>query len=330
MIFKRRARSVELVDAEGERHRIPLPPHSEPCAETNACLTGATIAETRDYFDHTLAEADWTFTGLSRALSGNVAEFRHGDKRLRILMESQINILRGTSGDKWTFAIATNVQPSQLEQDVAATKSLGEAGGSEAVEHLIALLDDPRAPIRREAATSLAGIKDERSLGPLIERLNDDDGSVQQHAAYALGALGDRRAAEPLIAALNAGDQRLGAVCAFALGQIRDERALPALRAALERPYFELQVHAALTLGDMRDRSSADPLRALLKDPDSHPKVRTAALVSLKEILSPVEFSALVESLPARSRRRPSDDAFAEDVADLSTSIVFDILGIEH
>lgn len=292
--------------------------------------TTATVAEIRDYFDRTLSDAGWTSTEVTQVPSGVLSVFRHDDKRLRVLLQSEIGIGRPATRQKLTFTIITNVGPSQLEQDLAAIGELRAAGDSEAAERLISLLGDQNARIRREAAAALAAIKDRRSVRPLLELLADEDTGVRQHAAFALGQLGDKRAAGALLAGLNGDDQALGAACAYALGKLREERAVTALIAALERPYIELRMQAALALGELGDSSAVDPLIGLLKDADCEQRVRLAAVISLKELLPTAEFSALLETLAAHSRKSASSDALAEGIADLSTRALFELLGIEH
>lgn len=292
--------------------------------------TSATIAEIRDYFDRTLSDAGWTSTEVTQVRSGVLSLFRRDDKRLRVLLQSEIGIGRPRAPQKLTFTIITNVRPSQLEQDLAAIGELREAGDSKAAERLISLLGNRNARIRRDAAAALAALKDERSVRPLLELLEDDDTVVRQHAAFALGELGEKRAAGALLAGVNGDDQGLAAACAYALGKLREERAVTTLIAALERPYIQLRMQAALSLGEIRDGSAVDPLIALLKDANSEQQVRLAAVISLKALLPPVEFSALLETLPARSRKTASSDALAEDIADFSTGVFFDFLGIEH
>jgi hypothetical protein len=333
MIFGRRSRPVELVDAEGEHHRIPLPPHAVPGGrgeEANVRYTSATVAEIREYFDRTLSDAGWTQTEVTQLPSGVLSMFRRDDKRLRVLLQSQTGIGRPPGPLKLTFTITTNVRPSQLEQDLAVIGELRAAGDGEAAERLISLLDDPRARIRRDAAAALAAIKDERSVPPLLELLEDDDIRVRQRAAFALGELGDQRAAGALLAGINDDDQGLAAACAYALGKLREERAVTALIAALDRPYVQLRMQAALSLGEIGDRSAVDPLIALLKDANSDQQVRLAAVISLKELLPPVEFSALLETLPAPARKDAFSDGLAEDIAEFSTGVLFDFLGVEH
>lgn len=322
---------MEIVDPEGERHRLPLPPKAQPeekGAGASVYRTTATAVELRDYLQRSLPDAGWTLVDVSQVPRGIMAVLRRGDKRLQVLSESGINILRGTSGDNLTFTISTKVEPSALERDLDAIKNLADAGGADKVEELVSLLDDSRAPVRREAVSALATIADERSLKALAGKLDDDDSGVRQRAAIALGKLGSAQAVDALIAGLEGRDHLLGAPCAWALGEIRDRRAVTPLITALEKPYRETRLHSALALGDIGDTAAVEPLVACLKDERNKPMVTAAALASLTELLDRDELSALVRTLPDRSSAPSPNDAFAENVSEAATEILFDVVGI--
>jgi len=59
----------------------------------------------------------------------------------------------------------------------------------------IALLKDPSADVRMNAAAQLARRPSSRAVQPLIDALNDQDGKVQKSAAAALGKSNHRLAA---------------------------------------------------------------------------------------------------------------------------------------
>jgi HEAT repeat protein len=150
----------------------------------------------------------------------------------------------------------------------AAIAGLGELGVAEAFEPLALLLQTASAPLRFQAALSIAQIDAARAAPLLIEALADRDAEVQANAAAALGDcaragvvedalralacarlsglleaappdlrleaalalawLGDRRATAPLCDVL--ADAGRGVAAAEALARLRDPAALPALR----------------------------------------------------------------------------------------------------
>jgi len=67
------------------------------------------------------------------------------------------------------------------------------------VPHLINILvSDPHDENRRNAASALGELGDDRTIEPLIMSLSQEDEYVRVNAAWALGRLGDLRAIEPL------------------------------------------------------------------------------------------------------------------------------------
>jgi HEAT repeat protein len=338
LVVTRRNGWIEIIDAEGEHHRIPPPPYSTPAknsTKTKLYFTTATMLELKVYFYGSLPDAGWEFVDFSSVSSGFSLVFRRGDKRLHILFESDYNFLKSKPlGNRLTYTIAVNVKASPLEEELAKIKSLGKVGNKDAFEPLMAFLDDPRPRIRQEAVKALSIIKDERSIRPLINKLTDDDTGVRQNAASALGEFDNKEAVEPLIASLNSNDDDFKTFCAYALGNLKDARAVKALVPALKSPYLRLAAHAATALGEIGDRSAIEPLTAYLKDANNNAATRVLAGRSLKKLMDPSEFSLMLESLPVQSGQDSFEahlkDALAENVAEFATEAIFDLLGIEH
>ncbi len=336
LIVARRNRWIEIVDAEGERHRITLPPHSvrgrkNPAAPT--CFTTATMEEIKCHVFRSLTDAGWEQDDVGHDGSGVLVSFHRADKRLGLRFDSNL-FSRRPLGTTLTFVVAVNVQATSLERELAAIKALGQAGNRDAVEPLVAHLADPRPRIRWAAVSALAVLRDERSVEPLIARLADADDQVRQQAARALGQFGGPRAVDGLIAGLGGREGDSPVVCAWSLGKIRDARAVPALIAALGDPYVKLKLHAALALGEIKDRAAVEPLRACFQDRRNDAKVRAMAFLALKELLSEAEISALLRELPVQpdqpSFEEGMKDAIAESVAEVTTGAIFDIFGLDH
>jgi hypothetical protein len=114
-------------------------------------------------------------------------------------------------------------------------EALRQIRDKEALEPLIAVLNDEDPTIRAAAVEALGWIVDERAVEPLIAVLNDEDPTVRAGATWALGIIEDERAVEPLIAILNDEAQTVRVGAAQALVKIGDERAVKPLMAALKR-----------------------------------------------------------------------------------------------
>ena len=87
--------------------------------------------------------------------------------------------------------------PDDQNVRLAAASALGNIGGSEAVDPLIAALEDQQG-VNEVAALALGEIGDPRAVEPLISSLEDDNWELRSSAAKALGKIGDDRAIEPL------------------------------------------------------------------------------------------------------------------------------------
>jgi HEAT repeat protein len=75
---------------------------------------------------------------------------------------------------------------------------LADLGGTQAIDAIVAALDDSEADIRVAAAMLLGGLGDKRAENALIMLLDDEDVSVRTQAIIALGHLGSSQAS-PLL-----------------------------------------------------------------------------------------------------------------------------------
>jgi len=82
-------------------------------------------------------------------------------------------------------------------------EALGRIRDKNAVEPLIASLEDEYWGTRESAAKALGDIGNNRAVEPLIKALKDENWTVRENAAKALGKIGDKRAQKPLKEALN-------------------------------------------------------------------------------------------------------------------------------
>jgi HEAT repeats/PBS lyase HEAT-like repeat len=102
------------------------------------------------------------------------------------------------------------------------------------IEELIAALHNEDDDIRAMAARELGRLRTRQAVEPLLAALNDPRyWLVRCNAAEALGMIGDVRAVEPLIASLKHLDMNTQIAAAEALGNLGDPRAIEALSARL-------------------------------------------------------------------------------------------------
>lgn len=136
----------------------------------------------------------------------------------------------------WEKKVMLLNSPDLLERIKADCALIAE--GKDAVEPLLAVLNDPNNPneARCRAAANLGDIGDPRAVESLIAAITDDVWEVRASAIWALGMLGDVRAFEPLHAIVEnpIPDEQNSYVAARALIKIDRSRAIDVLRRAAE------------------------------------------------------------------------------------------------
>jgi HEAT repeat protein len=185
----------------------------------------------------------------------------------------------------------------------AAAAGLGSMKEPHAVDHLIAMLTDDKAPrCRYAAARALGQIRDPRAVEPLTAALNGRDRFLRGDAARALGEYQDPRLVPVLVAALGRepdkgawkeqGSVTTGAEQALArIGS----PAVASLIAALKDKDPEIRVRAAAVLAALKSPSGVEPLVAALKDPD--PYVRGHVAWTLGTVEDPRVVEPLIAAL---------------------------------
>jgi HEAT repeat protein len=192
-----------------------------------------------------------------------------------------------------------NDADSDVQQ--AVIEALGQIQDARAVEPLIAKLNDADSDVQRAVVGALGEIQDARAVEPLIAKLNDIDSDVQRAVVGALGEIQDARAVEPLIAKLNDIDSDVQQAVARALGEIKDVRAVELLIAKLNDIDSDVQQAVARALGEIKDVRAVEPLIAKLNDADSD--VQRAVVGALREI----QDARAVEPLIAKLNDTDSD-----------------------
>lgn len=173
--------------------------------------------------------------------------------------------------------------PTGPEQPVAETEAPAAAAVEEAkapaekvkdeVEIQVDLLKDKDWYRRREAATTLGEMGDERAIPHLIAALRDSEWNVREAAEDALAQIGSP-AVEPLIKALR--EYQVRKFVIKILGKIKDERVLDPLFAQLRNEEFkEAATDALVEVG----QPAVERLTAVLNDKDKN--VRKHAVIAL-------------------------------------------------
>ena len=229
------------------------------------------------------------------------------DKYVQFLAKAVLRQMKDNQGLKEIIEELKNKKSSIRVKAVEALESFVDISDTNAVEPLIAALQDEKKDVRAIAAWALGKIEDTRAIDPLIIALKDKEGWVRSNAARALGMIKGNRAVEHLINTLKDKESRVQVSTAWALGELKDNRSIeplilsmkdasvlgkwyaieafykigkPAvipLIAALENNDVEIRRHAVISLGLIRDQSAVESIISLLND--EH--VRSDAITSL-------------------------------------------------
>jgi HEAT repeat protein len=206
-------------------------------------------------------------------------------------------------GIRWRAAKALEAagwQPAGDEQSVWRAVAQGEFVkaadfGAAAVESLIAELEDPQSPSRRDAISALGQIGDSRAVGPLLAAVGDPDPNIRVAAVDALSGVRDAEVVAGLIPALKDPSKYVRAVAAAALGKAGDASAVEPLLTVLTDEDWAVRKATGDALAKLRDKRAIEPMIKLLNDSDQD--VREAAVYALGEIRDRSSVEALVQVL---------------------------------
>ncbi len=172
---------------------------------------------------------------------------------------------------------------------VLAIETLGELQSTDAVPHLIRLMEGNLREVRRASAKALAEMPGDEAAQALRDVIEDRDGHVRRAAVRALGRIGNRASFEPILKHLAVERYR----------DVLDEgvRALLAIDAeALFERRAELSAAARETMG----RSSRDLKVLLTLCDDAEFSVRLAGLCGLGGVRSDRAVGRLITALGER------------------------------
>jgi HEAT repeat protein len=178
-----------------------------------------------------------------------------------------------------------------------AAESLGLMRSREAVEPLVALMNDSEPEVRIRAARALGLIRGTTSIRPLVRALADPSRWSAIRVAEILISVGTE-AADEVLAAFE-GLPRLGRISALdVLGRIRSLRAVGLMTRCLDDEDADIRARAAHGLGLIGTRRVAGDLIKALADPEW--PVRAMAAKGLGRIGDPAAIPHLREAMKDR------------------------------
>jgi HEAT repeat protein len=173
--------------------------------------------------------------------------------------------------------------------------------GAPAVEQMIALLLDRKAPndARAAAARTLGIIGDARAITPLSATLRDENSFLKQQAAIALGVIGEP-AIDQLMNMSSAAVPATREIAIEALGNIHSERSLNRVIEALTDQNPGVRSSAVKALGASSSERAVPHLMALMRNETGALRSQAAAsLARLGAIALPQLISTLKDSQPS-------------------------------
>jgi HEAT repeat protein len=163
--------------------------------------------------------------------------------------------------------IAVLDDPSEMVR-VQAIRSLGKIGDPRALPALQEKVDDPLHTVRLQVSMTLGEIQAPTSIPTLMKLLYDPDESTRLAAARSLGKIGTAEAVQGLIeVALLDEAEMVRQHVVRVIGTQHVKEAVPILEDALSAEADKVRAMAAQVLGDLGDASSVPALIAALDDP---------------------------------------------------------------
>lgn len=226
--------------------------------------------------------------------------YRTPDDRRRARYRVIVDLMSETADPRVVPSLIDAINSESFGVGEMAVTGLGRIGGNQAVQALVAVLDDTSSRHHYQATQALVRIGDSTAVERLIEALDDEDVFIRQYAASALDDVDDRRAVDALIKALDDESCQVRGAAVFSLGVIRDDRVLPALVEALDDDSARVRASAAYSLGQTGDARAFEPLRRVMDDDSSI--VRESAIQALGRLGDGRAFQPLISTL---SHRKP-------------------------
>ncbi|MHC4712875.1 MAG: HEAT repeat domain-containing protein [Planctomycetota bacterium] len=179
-------------------------------------------------------------------------------------------------------AVVAALDDAVVKVRVNAATALGHTCDPVAVEPLSRALKDREQAVREAAAVALGKIRTDAAAEALGGALKDPEPAVRSAAARSLGTQGRMRSMTVLINALEDGDESVRAAAVNGLEWLGEGSAIEALMELLRDDSAEVRARAASALRAIDDPRAVAPLVPLLKD--ERPCVRVAAAKALATI----------------------------------------------
>lgn len=160
---------------------------------------------------------------------------------------------------------------------------------------LVKLLDHAKSRMRWIAADQLGKLKYKQAVEPLIASLNDPHWLVRLHCAKALGRIGDKQALMSLIHLMKDVNSYVRRTVVTALGNWGNEDVvIEVLTSALNDPDPKFRARAAWTFASIDNPKSTDILIKAVKDRDTNVSCISSCVLSFFHARLLIEFGTWI------------------------------------
>lgn len=196
-------------------------------------------------------------------LHNDTAQYVRGlREKTRVVISELQRVADGQGGRERVDRLIGDLNSKDPKVQLMAADNIKKMG-KEAVDPLIATLQDTNADMRSWAASLLKSIPDGRAVAPLIAALSDNDARVCKNAIQALGQLQNSRAIDPLLLSLVNADPNIRSEAAYALASFGTANVKDALLGALSDEAPNVRMGAAQSLGILKEPRAIEPLSRL-------------------------------------------------------------------
>jgi HEAT repeat protein len=180
-------------------------------------------------------------------------------------------------------ALVAVLNDSEETVRVNVIRALGDIGDPKAIAAISPFVADPLSPVRMAACQALGSLRDMRGVPALEKALYDQDELVRIVAARALAGVPGPESLEVLLrVAMQDESERIRSLVVAVVHERRAREAVPRLESALRAESDLVRANAAMALGGIGDRSSLPALFRSLDDPFY--KVRCLAAHAIAKI----------------------------------------------
>jgi HEAT repeat protein/beta-lactamase regulating signal transducer with metallopeptidase domain len=196
---------------------------------------------------------------------------------------------------KIVAALVTALKDQSAEVRRQAASTLAGLRSPQALDALVAATSDPDKDVRSFAVQAISRHRSDGVTQALVRALKDNEPEVRRAAMHGVARLSDPKYIDVFVDASRSGDPEVRKLAVHTLSGFRDTRAGPPIVAALKDADADVRQVAIHGIARLRDPQYVDVLTAALKDAD--PRIREAAAHGLAQMRNARAVPGLVVAL---------------------------------